>query len=732
MYFRFTELFRRPNFRLNSSRGITHQLTALCLAFSVGMSATQAGELEDSSLALVPQDAALYTTNVNISDAWAEFIDGPFLERLRATSYIQKLEAELNQQWDAEAGQVKQAKAWLQNPNIKNLLKIAKEMWSDENFAYIGGDLNDSLAGLAKLQSEIMTVMGQGPDALENYFNELSPTDLDGIRVPTFVLGFRIEDDDNLRIQLDALEAIMRLGGSQFEQAKPFLQRLARKDLEDGQSLSISLAGSLIPLHQLSGNERQVAEKIVQLLGDRAIYFSMGVKSDVLLLTISEQPDVIATFGDAEKKLLDHPDLEPIRSGNTENLRSIAYISSEFSQSNWDASFTDYFERIATQFSVAMQSQAGRMPDMGEWIDDIQSDAKWMDSKLAELAPKFGSVLSWTRSTGNGLEGYSYNATTPSVFDNASPLRIINHAGKKPLAYVAVKQRTNAEAMEMVDFLLQNAPAHIKRFISLVEDGEEDKRLAMLAVDEGFPLLEDMIDVFKNKIGPSMANNETVFTFSLDWMVSELPELPSPKDELPLPEMAFACDVNDRDLFIEGGADLFGVFDRTLDLMRELAPDSAPPEYVIPRPKLDDTNGSTRFTYDELTSALPIEGFEPQALLTDEAIVFGLSGRQVRDMAVSQQAQGIPEWYEEDSSVAAVSYFDVAGIVEKLKPWVEYGLTIEGKALSDPLEEGPGPIPTGQDILDIWDCFSSAGHMSATTHVNDKGVTVTKWTWVCE
>ena len=150
---------------------------------------------------------------------------------------------------------------------------------------------------------------------------------------------------------------------------------------------------------------------------------------------------------------------------------------------------------------------------------------------------------------------------------------------------------------------------------------------------------------------------------------------------------------------------------------------------MIPRPLEANADGTTKFTYAEFTNALPIDGFEPQALLTADSIVFGLSERQVADMAKSQTVSHLPEWYEEKSSTAAVSHLNVASLVEKLRPWLKYALTVEGKSLSEPLEEGPGPIPSGQDILDIWDCFPSAGHMSSTTHVDDSGRTVTKWNW---
>ncbi len=72
-----------------------------------GVSAQDAGKpavLQESSLSLVPQDVAFYSANLNQRKAWLNFIEGPFVSRLRGLPYIQRLEAELLAQWENPEG----------------------------------------------------------------------------------------------------------------------------------------------------------------------------------------------------------------------------------------------------------------------------------------------------------------------------------------------------------------------------------------------------------------------------------------------------------------------------------------------------------------------------------------------------------------------------------------------------------------------------------------------------
>lgn len=708
-------------------------LAGVILASVVGgNNSSTAGEAEESALSLVPQDAAFFSSSLNLEESWNDFVTGPFVTRLRAVPYLQDLEAEFWTQWENDAGEVAQAKAVLQNPNVQNLVKLLRDMFSGEVFVYGGSDMCDTLTGFVSIQGDIMNVMSEGPDAMESYFEEMDADSLADIKLPTLVMGFRIDDEDNARLQLDALEGFARLGGSVIEEALPFLERLKRKDFSGGQTLTLTLDASLIPLEQFQGQEADVAAKIIEVLGNRSISLGLGVKNGILLMGISEDADVLNSFGEPEESLYAHPAIEPLREADPAKLRSIGYVSKEFSESNFNANFGSYFENLASQFSMALESQEDNVPEMSEWRAEIIDDAQKMDAYVGELAPDFGAIVSWSRAIPGGLEGYTFNGTKNDYLENAGPMKILEHAGTKPMLVVAGKQKPNEKAFEMIDFLLQIAPKHLKRFIAIAEDGEEDRRLATLAVDEGFPLVEELIGILEGKIQQATAQNESLFAMSGGWSISELPNLPPPQTALPLPEFALACSISDRELFIAGGAEVFEVFDKALDLIRKLAPDAAPPEYTIPRPDEAGTDDATKFTYAEFTNALPIPGFEPQGLLSDEVLILGYSNMQAADMLESKTMKVRPAWLKMDTQVAAIAMADMAQMAEMVRPWAEYGLMMSGKGLDEPLADAPGPIPTGKDVLEMWDCLSSAGIAASTTTIQDDQSSVTRWIWTGE
>ncbi len=66
---------------------------------------------------------------------------------------------------------------------------------------------------------------------------------------------------------------------------------------------------------------------------------------------------------------------------------------------------------------------------------------------------------------------------------------------------------------------------------------------------------------------------------------------------------------------------------------------------------------------------------------------------------------------------------------------VHFGLASNNPDMDAPLgpqEEGGPPVPSGNDILQIWDCFKKLGKAAGTTTVDDKGVTVSHWIMVAE
>ena len=205
-------------------------------------------------------------------------------------------------------------------------------------------------------------------------------------------------------------------------------------------------------------------------------------------------------------------------------------------------------------------------------------------------------------------------------------------------------------------YLLEKAPGHIKRLLQIAEENAEDRALANRVIDEGMPTIRDMYDVMHDMIGIATSDNEAMLVISGQWTMSEDPfgnPLPEP---LPLPEVAVAFKVKDRALFEKGCEELLDQMDKILNMLRSLEPDLIPPDYQIPRPTTEDWNGSTKYSYPELTALMSdaLPGLVPQVSISDEAVVVGYSKDQVQEMLSARPLQHKPNWLKSNTPVSTL------------------------------------------------------------------------------
>ncbi|MCA9201188.1 MAG: hypothetical protein KDA87_26790, partial [Planctomycetales bacterium] len=548
----------------------------------------------------------------------------------------------------------------------------------------------------------------------------------------TLVVGFRVAEANNAVFLLDALASMVQMIGLQVDEAKPFIQRLKSMELENGKAMTISLDTDLIPMEELDEDQREIAAKVIELLEGRSVSFAMGVKDGVLLTVFSENKSAIGQVMARENNLLSHPKLAVLRNADTSRLRSVNYVSKEFKESQWNANFSGYFQRMSGQVQMAMKSsdENGQLQSLAE---EIETDARWLDEKLASAGGTFGETLTWSVATDKGSEGYSYDWSSNKLLQNAVPLSLLDHAGDSPLLMFALKQNENEIAKQMVEYVLGRIPEYVRQGIELSEQDESKKAEALDLFGRAWPLVVDAYEILRDKVAPSMSGNESLFVFSGLWSTDTLgPNAPPPSGPLPLPEFAIASSMDNRDMFINGCSELYGVFDRVVELVREVNPNAVPADYEIPRPVKASIEGGSSYTYEQLAASVPLEGFNPQVAVTDQVLVIGYSQRQVDSMLRAKKLRAMPAWITPSTPVAAFGYADMAGIVQTIRPWIEFGLSVTNPDLDQPLAPGPGPIPTGNDVLRIWDCFTSMGKAASTVTVSDSGPTVGRWVWVSE
>lgn len=706
-------------------------LLACCCLSPADTTAQEPTDLTATSLAIAPQDAAFFMTAIDLKKSWDRFIQGNFVKSLRRVDYVQQLEREIIRQWENPQGQAAELKSTLQNPNVRDLLRLAADMAGQEFFVYGQDDWCDAFENLAAFQSELMSRIQEDPESVEEYFNELDRQEVDGLRLPTTIIGFRLTDANLAAQQLDALEGILRAVATQDDNLRPFIEKLRRNDLADGQTLTLTLDTSLIPLDRLDEDQREAADKALELLEGRSFSISLGVRKNLLLIGMGEQADLLEQVGQAEDLLIDHPRMSVLKEANVSQLRSVSFVSQRWRQTQWDANFAHYFRNLMVQFGAAIDSESDEIDDAEEWKAELLADANQLDEYIGQMAPQYGDSLGWSHAITSGSEGWAYDWSDNMWFENNNPLQILEHAGSNSLFLMAFKQRSLPALEEMCDFLMQRIPEHAERFIASAEQDEEERETALELFQNSWPLVEEAVDILHTKISPALDENETLISMAAAWMTRELgSELPVADQPLPLPEFALACKLRDRELFLDGCQDLYGVFDKIVELVRETEPDALPAGYVVPRPIEDNIDDATTYYYEELAGTGSLSAFKPQLAIADDVVILGYSDRQVRDMIEPKVLATRPAWLTDETPVAVVSYVDYGGILGAFRPWMTFGISLAGMPLNEPLFPAEGPVPTGNDLLQIWDTFSAAGIAAATASVGDGEPTVMHWVWV--
>lgn len=696
-----------------------------------------ATKLETTGLGLASSEVAFFNSSLNMRKAWQQQLESGWIAELRQVPYIHQLEAFLQDQWDNPRPQTEQVKTFLSSPIARDVFALFRDMGAQECFVIGEQNWCEFLAAMSTLQYDIASMTGD-EEALKNYFLEMKKEDLDAIPIPTTIIGFQLTEDTNARNQLDALEGILQLALGSSDELKPLAEGLRRKDLNNGQILTMTFEAEDIPWQNIPLQDADAQEQIdrmADLLAGRQLVLSLGVIGNRLMMSISESSDTLLSLG-RDANLLTTDALKQLTSNQPADLRGVGYTSGEFRNAAWESNFGNYFERIALQISGQIVALAEDPEKLEAWQEKLLEDCEWLDERVSAMMPEFSPGLVYAYQTADGSESLTYDWTPSWLLENAKPFAVTQHGGTNPLILIATRQRWLTEVNEMVEGILEELPNHVEQLLEagLAED-EDAAEKVRFAVDEVLPIIENIYAALRDKIVPSLDGNESLVSITALATAAQLSEdSPPPPQPLPLPEVGMVMKLKNKDLFLAGCDDIVQSINTLIDLAREQNPGNVPPNARIPEPMEESlAGGGTRYSYP-LGAPAPWDQFEPQLAINKQVAVLGLSTRHVRDMYQGRPLAARPGWYSPKDSVAAVGFVDFAGIFRSLRPWVQYGLSMTNDDLQQPLgpPQGEVPVPTGSDVLQIWDTFKKLGKAAGTTTIDKNDVTVSHWIWVGE
>lgn len=654
------------------------------LGLGIALPAAAADPFEklDTAARFVPSDAAFFYSFmrnreqfdvVTQSNAWQKLKAMPFVQMGLAVYNLQALDTE------SVPGQINAA---LRDPEQKKLLDLIAEMFSDEVFVY--GD--QSLVGSVSLLQQINGAMRYGPMVLQlsgetSEFDEnqlqgmfllaVLAENVDLIRVPELVMGFRVKSVDNVAAQLERLEKLVL---EALVEEPELTVEVDRKAVAGVEYLTFTLPVRKLPWDELPldnlekletepGDARKVLEKAQSL----EVVVALGVRDDYVLLSVGPSTDVLEKLGQDES-LLACEEMKSLAPFADRRVAGIGYLSRAMAKALGD---------VEQQVDDAIEAAEQLLPlaelDSAEQ-QKVLDDARAFAEELKQFVPEPGPMTAISFLTGRGIESYQYDWAMRADLDGSKTLELLDHLGGNPMLAVVARDSSSPRQYAFLAKWAERALDHVEK-LALPRMEEDDRDKLRQVLDLVRPLLKRADVATREMLLPALADGQVALVVDRRLESSQFIEsLPATDSPMPMLEPALIVGVSDGKLLCKAMREYMSVARDLLEGIRGMEGAEIPDEVRIPDPQIETTAGGTLYSY-----ALPgewgvDEQIVPNAGLGDGVAVLSLTHDHSQRLLVAQSLAGGGILAEKARPRAMAVVFDMAGLIEAFKPWINLGL----------------------------------------------------------
>ena len=675
------------------------------------LAADSAAELETAA-ALVPDDAAFFSTNLRLreqyeivtgSNAWKQLTGMPVVQMGLA---LYKLQAANPQ---SPPGQVQR---FFNDPDRARLRQVSVEMVSDEVFVY--GDA--TFVETMELMQRIASVMRFGPMMAEvsgqTEFSEdqvqgmlllnILSNNLDLIEVPNMVLGFRVKSAEAAQAELEQLEALIEKG---LEECPAELE-FGRKTVAGHEYLVLRGCAKDLPWDEFPMDEVEEiqtepgqAQKVVDAVKKLEVVAALGVRENYVLLSIGPSTDVLERLGGGSDRLIDRKEFKPLNKYADRRITSLAYLSGPMSATTNDATrqvrdAVDALEQILPTTDLPKKDQK-----------QILADARELGADLESQMPKPGPIMGLSFLTDRGVEQVSYTWTDWPQLDATQPLSLLRHIGGDPMIAIVARGRNNPEQYEILTKWIAKGIEYFEQY-GLPEMDQDDREKAARMLKIGVPMLGKLDQINREKLLPALADGQTALLVDRELESTQFhTDMPETDEPMPMIEPAMVFGVSDAKLLRQGIKGYVGVVRETLEELRAEELIDLPEEFKLPEPKVTKIDGGTLYSYPLPKEVGLDEQIVPNAGLNENVAVISMSrGHTERLLAdTAPTVGGVLEDLSRRRAMAQVIHIE--GMVTAVKPWILWGV---GQA-TEGQDEGQAMMIATQvtDFLDVLTVFKT-------------------------
>ncbi len=639
--------------------------------------AQAAGPLDKlgTSLNFVPADVAYYGALLRNGEQIEAIRNSRAMASIMALPAVQEGLKRFME--EMEFGQnAAQVKAVWENPEVQKALKLLADMFSHEVFV-CGDDamidlieLVQRLYGTTQFVSLLEQLQGETPERPLGFLTTALVDNLELLKVPNVVIGFRVKDRPLAVEELTKLEGLVNA-------MLMFLPQLGgkwkRTTVAGNDYLTLTLDGGMIPWEEIpleAWREQEEREGDVDKIVDRITKLkkvvALGIRGEYVILAVGPSTEYLARLGNG-RSLADRPEFRPLENFADRRLVQLGYTSAAMARLQ-DSS------RDAQELLKAIDKA---LPNLGLLPDQQAAIRKDIEELTADLKACFaadGASSSFHFLTDRGIEGYSYSWGKHRQLNNQSALTLLEHVGRKPILSALARTSDWQTEYDLAVKWIRRAYHYFHEF-AVPRIPPDELEQFQKAVELFTPLVQRFDKANRlliQAVSPGQIGLVLDSKFQSRRFHRALPDLDQP---MPMIEPAVVLGIRNAKALRQAMGEYRVIFNEAVEALRKIVPDPDDiPDIRCPEPKTTETTNGTLFTFEFPEDWGLAKEIGVHLGLSDHLAVIAFTSDHVKRLLVPTPA-GVGGVLSDAKRprLAAVS-FDWAGLVAAATPWVEFAI----------------------------------------------------------
>lgn len=690
-----------------------------------------------ASMKLTPIDADFYSGFFRLKEQWDRFVAGPFVAEMMSQPVVENALEQFRSEWMEREGNGGNARIWLENPNAKEAIAFLKNLVASD--AFLMGDSNISkwLQSVSSFSEEFQSAMAnRNGDLSERAIKTILKgiESIDGLTLPTFVMGARCSDEDLALGKIDQLELAIQ-AGRMTPQGQQALANLTRLDDNRGNRLQLTLSGKQIPWGEIPTSEQfdeETRDRLQEVIEKKTIVITIGLFDGYFVFAVAPSAKAMLDLGKG-KSIADHPDLGTVKADSAKMLTSVQFASDAVAIANFNINLKNFFSRNFKNSLAPMLGSIDKESDEYDFLQDISKDMAWVDDTIGKLIPEPKGTTSHTFLTDTGWEQHAYSRTRDPLGDSTASLAALQHVGGKPLMMVSTRLQSKPEYFQTCRKIVQKFKTRFDEASELdwskLGSGD-DLGQAKEKVDLFWPLLVRFADTFEKKILPSLSGEHTIVLGAGDSAKQWCNEMPASIEPLTMPVLAAVTGVTDKTLLNTGIKEMVLLASDSIELIRKEDTEAVPEWFTLPKPTKTEINQTEKYSFSVFPPEVEVpKDILPQIVFATNYLVSTYSDKQSALLVSDQKLDVGGGVIDINAKQSNASYVHFGKLCELAKPWVRYAMTQSMPSMDESLLDESFEDTyelTGKDLLSFFTVFTKLGEISSTTQAAADGGSYTR------